>query len=147
MKFTVRAVSIHSVTVDFEDGSWAEVPYNTGIKDQKDLLRLIDTYHNQTPKIMTPLLEEGVSYESLPLLEELPDEDDGPLVGYKEMRKGLYPDIGDQLDAAYWARHGKPERQQEIDTAIEEVKRVVPKNLAPMTNKAFSLYLLSNETN
>lgn len=43
--------------------------------------------------------------------------------GYSARRRAEYPSVGDQLDAAYKARHGEPREQQEIDRRIAEVKR------------------------
>jgi hypothetical protein len=46
---------------------------------------------------------------------------------YVELRKAEYPDIGDQLDAAYKARRGEPEEQGEMDARITDIKMKYPK--------------------
>ena len=142
MKFTVRAVGTQSVTVDFEDGSWAEVPYTSEVHTRADLLRQINTYHTVPPVIEEPLLVVGESYDTTPIQETPEPGAPITLLSYGEMRESLYPEIEDQLDAAYWLRHGVSGPQEEIDEAIEKVKRIVPKNIAPMTPQAFSLFLL-----
>ena len=47
---------------------------------------------------------------------------------YAELRRLEYPDVGDQLDAAYKVRHGDNSEQIEIDTRIAEVKARYPKS-------------------
>jgi len=66
----------------------------------------------------------------------------GPKMGYREMRKGLYPDLHKQMDAAYWARHGDSRLQAEIDAAIKEVKETIPKDTPPMTREELAEFLL-----
>lgn len=141
MQFTVRTVGVQSITVDFEDGSWAEIPYTSNIHTREDLLRHIDSYHNVPPVIEEPLLAVGESYDTNPdgVTSESAEIE---LLDYVNMRSRLYPDIEDQLDAAYWLRNGNSGPQEEIDQAIQEVKRIVPKNMAPMTQEAFSLFLI-----
>ena len=47
---------------------------------------------------------------------------------YVELRKAEYPSVGDQLDAAYKARHGEHAEQDHIDTRIAEIKIKYPKS-------------------
>ncbi len=63
MKFTVREVGPNTVTVDFADGSWAEVPYTEGLDSKDDLVRLIDTYAPQDHTIPDGLIESGEELE------------------------------------------------------------------------------------
>lgn len=46
---------------------------------------------------------------------------------YAERRLAEYPKIGDQLDAAYKARHGDPAEQIEIDRTIKSIKDKYPR--------------------
>ena len=46
---------------------------------------------------------------------------------YHEMRRTLYPSVGDQLDALYKARHGNDAALREIDKQIARVKERFPK--------------------
>lgn len=39
-----------------------------------------------------------------------------------ELRRAEYPSVGDQLDAAYKARHGDTSAQERVDAKIKEVK-------------------------
>ena len=47
---------------------------------------------------------------------------------YAAMRRAEYPSVGEQLDAAYQARHGDNTKQIEIDRQIREVKEKYPKS-------------------
>jgi predicted lipid-binding transport protein (Tim44 family) len=46
---------------------------------------------------------------------------------YAEMRRAEYPSVGEQLEAAYEARHGDPRRQIEVDERIRRVREKYPK--------------------
>jgi|TARA_R100000482_G_scaffold68524_1_gene25664 hypothetical protein len=143
MKFTVREVGLNSVTVDFEDGSWAEVPYTEDLKSKKDLIRLIHTYAPQVHTLPADFIAAGEELDSY-VPDATEEEIQAKLLTYSDMRSQLYPSRGDQLDALYWARQGDPSHQEEIDKAIAEVKALIPKNLEPMTTEAFSHFLLSS---
>ena len=142
MKFTVREVGPNAVTVDFADGSWAEVPYSEGLDSKDDLVQLIDTYAPKDNTIPDGLIASGEELEYVkPEVEEVAEEPE-PLLSYEQMRAELYPSKGDQLDALYWARKGDSSHLEEIDKAIEEVKAKVPKDIKLMTREAFSQFLL-----
>ena len=46
---------------------------------------------------------------------------------YIDLRRAEYPGVGDQLDAAYKARHGDPSQQEAQDALITEIKMKYPK--------------------
>ena len=142
MKFTVREVGPNTVTVDFADGSWAEVPYTEGLDSKNDLVRLIDTYAPKDITIPDGLIAVGEELESV-VPEEKEEEVKEPevLMTYDQMRQELYPTRGDQLDALYWARKGDSSHLEEIDKAIEEVKAKIPKDIKLMTREEFSKFL------
>ena len=145
MKFTVREVGLNSVTVDFEDGSWAEVPYSDGLKSKADLLRLIDTYSNKLNTLPAEFVTAGEELDSEVITgedEQLSDDPEKTLLDWKQLRQQVYPTRGDQLDALYKARKGDPSELQEIDVANEEVKPHIPKDFPPMTRDQFAEYLL-----
>ena len=145
MKFTVREVGLNSVTVDFEDGSWAEVPFSDGLKSKADLLRLIDTYSNKLNTLPAEFVTAGEELDSEVITgedEQLSDDPEKTLLDWKQLRQQVYPTRGDQLDALYKARKGDPSELQEIDVAIEEVKTLIPKDFPPMTRAQFAEYLL-----
>jgi hypothetical protein len=47
---------------------------------------------------------------------------------YVDLRKAEYPSVGDQLDAAYKARHGDNSEQIRQDTRIADIKMKYPKS-------------------
>lgn len=65
-------------------------------------------------------------------------------VTWQIAREFLYPSIGDQEDAAYWARKGDTSLQEAIDAKIAEVKLLVPKTWASRTSDEFNTWLESN---
>jgi|TARA_Y100000015_G_scaffold17421_1_gene16781 hypothetical protein len=145
MKFTVREVGLNAVTVDFADGSWADVAYTEDLKSKEDLIRLIHTYAPQVHTLPADFIAPGEELDSyVPDVTEEEAQATPKLLTYSDMRSQLYPSRGDQLDALYWARQGDPSQQEEIDKAIAEVKALIPKNIEPMTTEAFSHFLLSS---
>ena len=143
MKFTVREVGPNSVTVDFEDGSWAEVPYSDSLKSKADLIRLIDTYAPKLYTLPSAFVTAGEELDSSVISEEDTAEDEVNLLNYAQMRERAYPSRGDQLDALYWARKGDSSHLEEIDKSIAEVKALIPKTIKEMSVEAFSLFLLN----
>jgi len=143
MKFTVREISDKDITVDFPDGTWAVVPAVKGVLSKSELCEWVLEFNPQQ-----------VSWEQMPFHAGDEIVFDGPTnkpadepyvepkMGYKEMRKSLYPDLNKQMDAAYWARQGDTKQQEEIDAAILEIKTTIPKGLKPMTRAELSEFLL-----
>jgi len=54
---------------------------------------------------------------------------DEPGKNYASLRRAEYPSVGNQLDAAYKARHGNDAEQIEIDDLIRKVKDKYPKSV------------------
>ena len=141
MQFTVREIHTNYVVVDFQDGSWAQVPYQESMNGNRE--KLIEAISDYAPKPTVSWINEvpltvGEVVDHVNVEE---DDTEEAVLDYKEMRASLYPTVGDQLDAVYWANKGINEPQEQIFKDIEEVKRVVPKDITPMTKTAFYLYL------
>lgn len=144
MKFTVREVGLNSVTVDYEDGSWAEVPYTKDIQSKNDLLRLIDQYAHKPNTLSEEFLSVGEELDSETLDEDEETRlEDNPVWNWQQMRQQAYPSRGDQLDALYWARKGDSSQLAEIDKALEEVKTKIPKTTKDMSKKDFTEFMLN----
>lgn len=146
MQFTVREIHTNYVVVDFPDGSWAQVPYQESMNGNRE--KLIEAISDYAPKPTVSWINEvpltvGEVVDHVIVEEDDTEEDDTEeaVLNYKEMRALLYPTVGDQLDAMYWANKGINEPQEQIFEDIEEVKRVVPKDITPMTRTALYLYL------
>jgi hypothetical protein len=156
IKYVVREVSTSSITVDYEDGSWAVVPINS-LMSKQDIERLIGDFQpssNGFSSVNEVPFSVGESGETLSRVErELKlrqeeqqrlDEENNRLFTYADIRKEKYPDLGDQLDALYWARQGNDTSLQQIDQKIESVKNQYPKNMTPITGEEFRQSLISD---
>jgi len=62
----------------------------------------------------------------------MPEVSEVNVKGYAAMRRAEYPSVGDQLDAAYKARHGDDSEEQELDKQIAEIKNKYPKTDAQL---------------
>ena len=131
IKYLVREVSTSSITVDYEDGSWAVVPINS-LMSKQDIEQLIGDFQpssNGFSSVNEVPFSVGESGETLSRVErELKlrqeeqqrlDEENNRLFTYADIRKEKYPDFGDQLDALYLARQGNDTSLQQIDQEIE----------------------------
>lgn len=149
IKYLVREVSTSSITVDYEDGSWAVVPINS-LMSKQDIEQLIGDFQpssNGFSSVNEVPFSVGESGETLSRVErELKlrqeeqqrlDEENNRLFTYADIRKEKYPDLGDQLDALYWARQGNDTSLQQIDQEIESIKNQYPKDMSPMTMEEF----------
>tara|TARA_Y100000004_G_C8938918_1_gene423297 strand:+ start:1041 stop:1481 length:441 start_codon:yes stop_codon:yes gene_type:complete len=145
MKFTVREISDKDITIDFPDGTWAVVPAKEGALSRAELCEWILEFNPQQANWQQMPFHVGdiIEFED-PTNKDGKDDTppDTRKMGYREMRKALYPPVINQMDAAYWARNGDPHPQREIDAAIAEVKKTIPKDTPPMTRAELSEFLL-----
>ena len=148
MKFTVREYSDKDITVDFDDGSWAVVPATDRPLTRAELCEWVMDFNPEQAKWGETLpFQVG---ETIDFNAEITDArktppPDNTLLTYVEMRRSLYPSVSEQADAAYWQRQGDDTHMKEIDEAISEVKRVIPKHLKPMTRADFVKWLSNQE--
>ena len=122
MKYTVKEITTTSVKVEYEDGSWADVPIEKGMSKDAISKNCDQWYNPPSPfdKVSDVPLTVGETVEwSL----EATDVD----VDYRDARQEHYPRVEKQMDAAYWARQGDDTQQKEVDTAIQLVKDTIPK--------------------
>ena len=140
LTFQVREVSLTSITVDFTNGSWAIVPIESGMSKEsieariREFAGLRTGYVNLT-EVPIKVGDSGEVATDQELQAKASEEAAAKLYTYSELRQRYYPAIGDQLDAAYWARNGKPELLQQIDERITKTKEALPKDMEPMTNQ------------
>jgi len=75
-----------------------------------------------------PYIGDWYSVEPKPTQEQL-HEAINRVAGrsYVALRRAEYPTVGDQLDAAYKARHGNPSQQSAQDDLITDIKLKYPK--------------------
>lgn len=124
MKYKITEVTTSSIKVEYEDSSSAVVPITKG-SDKNTIRFSINQYHNSS----TPF--DNVSDVPLAVNFEGDTTDDlttANTYDYKQIRSYKYPQIGDQMDAAYKARQGDTSEQTTIDAAIKAVKDKYPKD-------------------
>ena len=140
--YTVRDISINSITVDFEGGSRAIIPLRKGLtKDQIEGIILQFAPKEAFQSVEDVPFTVGETNTTKTAEEKIADKKtaaDAKLMGYADLRASSYPSIGDQFDALYWARNGDDTKQTEIDTKIAEVKAEYPKDMAPITRAEYN---------
>lgn len=147
MIFTIREYGTNSVTVDFADGSWAEVPLNDEILNTKASLA---SYIQQWgPKaavswIDSPVIEAGTEVDTDSSDYQATVSYEDQTVDWQEARRNLYPGLNEQADAAYWARNGNTGPQEAIDTEIANVKTLIPKTWETRTRAEYVAWLEEN---
>lgn len=125
MKYKVTELTTSSMKVEYDDGKWSNIPIAK--TDTEIALRSRAAEYYNVPA--TPY--DKVSDIPLALNFEGDTSDDltTPITfNYKQARAISYPDIGDQLDAAYKVRLGDSSEQTAIDAKIKAVKEKYPKD-------------------
>ena len=128
MKYKITKVAKDGVTVEFEDGAWAFVPI---LKEDKksDILAKIPTFATKPVFESEDAVPVDVEFEADTNDDAASEEDVREMTyTYAEAREGAYPQIGDQLDALYWARQGDDSQLKLFDEQIKAVKEKYPKN-------------------
>ena len=123
MKFKITKVAVDSVSVEYDNGSHAEVPIFKGMSlDQiKDSIAGYNNPPNPFDKVGDVPLTEGQE------IEYARSEEDDSLT-YAQARAANYPSVGSQLDALYWEREGDDTQRKLYDVKIKEVKDKIPKS-------------------
>jgi len=139
--FTVRAIEPSQITVDFSDGSWANVPIQRN-QTKAEILQAIAAFCN-TPEpfeseqsVPFSLGEKGIVLPSTPPAEAK-SASEPQMMTYADLRAVSYPLLGDQLDALYWARQGRNEKLAAMDVEIQAVKAMYPKDMPPITREEY----------
>tara|TARA_R100001509_G_scaffold96283_1_gene56045 strand:+ start:257 stop:667 length:411 start_codon:yes stop_codon:yes gene_type:complete len=123
MKFKITKVDVSTVSVEYDNGSIAEVPiYKSMSLDQiKDSIAGYNNPPNPFDKVEDVPLTVGEE------IEYLRSEEDDTLT-YAQARAANYPSVGSQLDALYWERQGDDTQRKLYDAKIKEVKDKIPKS-------------------
>ena len=138
LSYTIREVAVDSITVDYANGSWAVVPIENNLSRQaiENRIREFAGLRVAFPAAGDVPFSVGDTGEVLSdeeLREQQLQELAAQKYSYAEIRQRYYPTLGDQLDAAFWARNGREADQVAIDALIESIKQAIPKDAAPMT--------------
>ena len=128
MKYKITKVAKDGVTVEFEDGAWAFVPILAEDK-RMDILARIPTFATKEvfkdeDSVPVDVGFEADTEDDAASQEEVREQE----WTYSQARQGAYPNIGDQLDALFWAREGDDSQLKLLDDQIKAVKAKYPKN-------------------
>ena len=124
MKYKITDADSFKIKVEYDDGSWAQIPTADGMI-LRDYLLNIQAFQPKT----------GVSTDDLPgkvgdegTVGELPEDatDGSAIYDYAVARAECYPDIARQLEAAYQARKGDTTLQTGLDNNITLIKAKFP---------------------
>ena len=124
MKYKITDADSFRIKVEYEDGSWAQIPT---AKEMilRDYLLNIQAFQPKT----------GVSTDDLPVkvgdegtVGEIPEDptDGTAIYDYKLARQECYPDVSFQVEADYKARNGDDSMQKGIDGNIALIKAKFP---------------------
>lgn len=147
--YTVRDITTSSITVDYDNGSWATIPIEATLDKSLILDRIRQFSGTQSGFTSTEQIpfEVGETGTVLTISEaheaQTLAEQQRPY-SYAQVRQAFYPTVGDQLDALYWTRNGDTARQAAIDQQISEIKEKFPKTMEPITGLQFSQLQNSN---
>tara|TARA_R100000773_G_scaffold13244_2_gene12181 strand:+ start:2740 stop:3150 length:411 start_codon:yes stop_codon:yes gene_type:complete len=122
MKFKVTAKTVSTISVEFEDGSYAVVPIAKDLS-KEDIIAIARTYHKAN-------VDEQAFSKVADVPLEVSDtwiEWEEPIQDYRAARQYHYPNMGKQLDALYWARQGDDTQLKAVDATIKLVKEKIPK--------------------
>lgn len=126
MKATVKEITVTTVKVEYEDGSFAVVPIEKG-DDKATVISKCNSW-NYTPEPYDSESDIPVAVGDVLEFNEVEIED--PNVDYRAARLEHYPRLEKQMDAAYWARQGDDTQQKTVDAEILNVKTKIPKTWA-----------------
>ena len=129
MDYKITGVSTTQMTVEYSDGSWANIPLNTEWTKKEEYLSAIKDWSSQGKKevaIKDQLLkvgDTGVVGEGVPK----PEEPAPVKLSWDLMRKLLYPIAEAQLEAIWDNEVGVATKLEAIKTHIAMVKEYIPK--------------------
>jgi len=119
-KAKITGITTDTISVEFPDKSIALVPTSKG-QSLQDITTTIFQFWDPSEKWGNASdLPIKIGDEVTPIVED-------KVLDYQETRALLYPSLGDQFDAAYWARQGDDTQQKNIDAKIKLVKEKVEK--------------------
>lgn len=133
MKFKVTAKTTDTISVEFEDGTYAVVPIT---KEQtKDDIIMFASGFNRTVEPFDSVSDVPVEVSDT-WLDYVPED---LVQDYRAARQFHYPTVGKQFDALYWAREGDDTEQKAVDAAIKLVKETIPKGTSYKTSEVKGL--------
>jgi len=134
MKATVKEITVSTLKVEYEDGTYALVPIEK-MQNKEAITQTVSSYNN-TIEPFDKVSDVPVSVgEVLEVTSSSEDVD----VDYRDARLAHYPRVNRQMDAAYWAREGDDTQQKAVDAEILNVKTKIPKTWTGKQSEVDSL--------
>lgn len=127
MNYKITGVSTTQLTVEYDDGSWAEIPVHQN-STKADYLEQIYNFSSDARTIVSvadnpiKIGDEGVVGEGI---DTTPIEE--PKFSWKDVRRDAYPDLENQLEA--WSDHyaGDSTKLDLVKSHVAMVKELIPK--------------------
>ena len=127
MNYKITGVSTTQITVEYDDGSWAEIPVHKD-STKSNYLEQIYNFSSEARNIVSvadnpmKIGDEGVVGEGIdttPTVE--------PTYSWKDVRRDAYPDYQNQLEA--WSDHyaGDSTKLDLVKGHVAMVKELIPK--------------------
>ena len=132
MKWKITDLNSSWFKVEYEDGSWAQIPV-TPTSTKRDYEIAIEAFAPKEKVTDTDLLPIKVADEGTVGEYDVDPEEGAKNYTYQFARESVYPTLGDQFGAMYKARQGDDTEQKAIDTNIALIKAKFPKDLPNMT--------------
>ena len=129
MDYKITGVSTTQMTVEYSDGSWANIPIDSSWTKKEEYLQAIKQWSSVGKKevpIKDQLLkigDEGVVGEGIPE----PEKPNPVTFSWDMMRKMLYPIAEAQLEALWDNEVGVTTKLEAIKSHIAMVKEFIPK--------------------
>mgnify|MGYP001361897244 CR=1 FL=1 len=132
MKWKITDLNSSWFKVEYEDGSWAQIPV-TPTSTKRNYEIAIEAFApkptvTDTDKLPIKVADEGIVGEY-----DVDPEEGAANYTYAYARESVYPTLGDQFGAMYKARQGDDTEQKAIDTNIALIKAKFPKDLPNMS--------------
>ena len=141
MKFKVTEFKDGVMTVEYGNGQHASI----SIPDDAQKGNVVQLIHDFGPKTLLANDKFPLTVGKEEDLDDYKNRNAMPvealLVDYKQARKDSYPQIGDQLDALYWAREGDDSKLTAVDNQIKAIKARYAKDMKPFTREEWDAEL------
>ena len=146
LEFTYKILEVEKthILVEYPDGTNAQVPVFVNDDRESIVARIPEFYHppeeGMSSAEMVPFVAGDIGRATLYLhgIEEETKEENfdrgEEVFSYEDFRQVNYPSKDKQLRAAYEARQGRPELQQEVDIQIKEIDELYPEDMPDMTS-------------
>jgi len=139
-KYTIKEITTAHITVDFDNGNWAQIPIKKG-ESKEEIEERIRQYSLPMSKSYDSVSDVPFEVNDTAELLDFHEREEARSkasvdatnnisLNYKEQRWSHYPSPTLQLEALYKARQGDNTLINKVDKCIEELKARFPKDAA-----------------